>query len=87
MGWLGRAIYSNVVGFLGGVGWALMVARVCQLYPNATASKVVAKFFRIMGQWNWPHPVLLKAIDDGPLQVRVWNPKVSFFYFFEYLFH
>lgn len=24
----------------------------------------------------WPDPVLLKQIEDGPLQVRVWNPKV-----------
>ena len=24
----------------------------------------------------WPQPVLLKQIEDGPLQVRVWNPKV-----------
>ena len=25
---------------------------------------------------SWPQPVLLKQIEDGPLQVRVWNPKV-----------
>jgi poly(A) polymerase len=25
---------------------------------------------------NWPQPVLLKAIEDGPLQVRVWNPRI-----------
>lgn len=29
-----------------------------------------------MYQWQWPQPVLLKAIEDGPLQLRVWNPKV-----------
>jgi poly(A) polymerase len=25
---------------------------------------------------SWPQPVLLKQIEEGPLQVRVWNPKV-----------
>ena len=26
---------------------------------------------------SWPQPVLLKQIEDGPLQVRVWNPKAG----------
>lgn len=72
----GRAIYSNIVGFPGGVAWAMLVARVCQLYPQATGSVIVGKFFRIMTKWAWPQPVLLKPIEDGPLQIKVWNPKV-----------
>ncbi|CAG8236501.1 unnamed protein product [Penicillium salamii] len=71
-----RAIYSNIVGFPGGVAWAMLVARVCQLYPQATGSVIVGKFFRIMNKWNWPQPVLLKQIEDGPLQMKVWNPKI-----------
>ncbi|KAI0751074.1 polymerase [Daedaleopsis nitida] len=69
-----RAIYSNVNGFLGGVAWAMLVARVCQLYPNAVTGAVVSRFFIIMHRWSWPQPVLLKAIEDGPL--RVWNPRL-----------
>ncbi|CAG8799221.1 7244_t:CDS:2, partial [Cetraspora pellucida] len=57
------------------VAWAMLVARICQLYPNAIAGAIVSRFFRIMHQWKWPQPVLLKPIEDGPLQVRVWNPK------------
>ncbi|GAA5878168.1 hypothetical protein JCM3774_004317 [Rhodotorula dairenensis] len=29
-----------------------------------------------MHQWQWPAPVLLKPIEEGPLQVPVWNPKL-----------
>lgn len=55
----------------------MLVARVCQLYPQATGSVIVGKFFRIMNKWAWPQPVLLKTIEDGPLQMKVWNPKVT----------
>lgn len=71
-----RAIYSNVNGFFGGVAWAIVVARVCQLYPNAVAGAIVSRFFVIMHRWSWPQPVLLKQIEDGPLPVKVWNPKL-----------
>lgn len=71
-----RAVYSNVHGFPGGVAWAMLVARICQLYPNAVSATIVGKFFYILTKWNWPQPVLLKPIEDGPLQVRVWNPQI-----------
>lgn len=71
-----RAVYANVFGFPGGVAWAMLVARICQLYPNAVSAVIVEKFFHIYTKWNWPEPVLLKPIEDGPLQVRVWNPRL-----------
>ncbi|GAB0136329.1 hypothetical protein EsDP_00004633 [Epichloe bromicola] len=71
-----RAVYSNIMGFPGGVAWAMLVARVCQLYPKAATSVIVNKFFMVMSQWRWPQPVLLKPIESGPLPVRVWNPKI-----------
>ncbi|KAI3644879.1 hypothetical protein MP228_011043 [Amoeboaphelidium protococcarum] len=71
-----RAVYGNVMGFPGGVAWALCVGRVCQLYPNATASVLVAKFFKIMSSWSWPQPVMLKNIEEGQLHLKVWNPMV-----------
>ena len=74
----GRAVYANVMGFPGGVAWAMMVARICQLYPQASGSIIVVKFFQLMMTWPWPRPVMLKSIEDGPLQVRVWNPQVGY---------
>ncbi|KIR69207.1 poly(A) polymerase [Cryptococcus bacillisporus CA1873] len=74
-----RGIYSNVLGFPGGVAWALLTARICQLYPAAAPATIVGKFFPIYYQWNWPQPVLLKKIDNGPpnMQHSVWNPKLD----------
>ncbi|KNC74434.1 hypothetical protein SARC_13017, partial [Sphaeroforma arctica JP610] len=70
-----RAIYSNAMGFLGGVAWAMMVARVCQLYPNACAATLVSRFFRVYQQWSWPNPVMLCTLQDAGLGFTVWNPK------------
>ncbi|KAJ7730508.1 Poly(A) polymerase, partial [Mycena olivaceomarginata] len=72
-----KAIYSNVNGYLGGVAWAMLVARVCQLYPNAAAGAIVEHFLAAMSKW---HPVLLKQIEDGSLQVRgaaTWEGEVD----------
>ncbi|BGP12806.1 hypothetical protein JCM10213_008067 [Rhodosporidiobolus nylandii] len=71
-----RAVYGNVMGFCGGVAWAMLVARICQLYPKGCVGSIISRFFIIMHQWQWPAPVLLKPIEEGPLQVRVWNPKL-----------
>ena len=48
---VGKGIYSNALGFLGGVSWAMLVARVCQLYPNAVSATLVHKFFLVFSKW------------------------------------
>lgn len=47
-----RGVYSNVVGYLGGVNWAILVAAVVQAYPRAAASALIAKFFKVMISWE-----------------------------------
>ncbi|KAH7722431.1 poly(A) polymerase gamma-like protein [Aphelenchoides avenae] len=76
-----HGIYSNVLGFLGGVSWAILVARTCQLYPNAAPAILLEKFFLVFATWEWPHPVFLKDTDSSPradipfLQDLVWDPR------------
>jgi len=73
-----RGIYSNSLGFLGGVAFAMLTARICQLYPNSAPSTLLSRFFRVYSQWKWPNPILLDKIeDDGPLSKKVWNPRIN----------
>jgi len=72
-----HGIYSNVLGYLGGVSWAMLVARVCQLYPNAAPSTLVQKFYMIYLKWQWPQPVLLKKPEDFGLGFQVWDPRYN----------
>ncbi|KAF2200177.1 Poly(A) polymeras-like protein [Delitschia confertaspora ATCC 74209] len=71
-----RGVYGAVYGFPGGVAWAIMVARICQLYPFACGATIVSKFFHLLMNWCWPTPVLLKHIEEGTMGLKVWNPQI-----------
>jgi poly(A) polymerase len=71
-----RGLYNNAMGYIAGVACALLTARICQLYPNSSAATIVMRFFKIYQQWKWPQPVILKPIEDYPLHLRVWNPRL-----------
>ncbi|CAE8581994.1 unnamed protein product, partial [Polarella glacialis] len=76
-----RGLYSNVLGFYGGITWAILVARVCQLYPYYNGAALVKRFFRLYDRWNWKNPVTLCDIREGSnvpglMAFKIWNPKV-----------
>ncbi|KAK7922198.1 hypothetical protein WMY93_009100 [Mugilogobius chulae] len=71
-----RNIYSNMMGFLGGVSWGILVARICQLYPYATVATLVAKFFKVFSLHQWPVPIVLQNPVEHNLNLPVWNPRV-----------
>lgn len=79
-----RGLYSNVLGFLGGVNFAILVALVCQLYIHACPYILVQKFFSVFSIWRWPNPVLLRSFEDLQLTytdgkyLSVWNPKSNY---------
>ncbi|CAC9696332.1 poly(A) polymerase PAP, putative [Plasmodium sp. DRC-Itaito] len=74
-----RGIYSNILGFLGGISWALLTAKICQLYPNFNVSQLICKFFKVYSIWNWKYPVLLQNIKkyniEGLNNFPVWDPE------------
>lgn len=47
----GKGLYSNPLGYLGGVTWAMLVARICQLYPNLAPAALLHKFFLQFARW------------------------------------
>ncbi|CAD7088765.1 unnamed protein product [Hermetia illucens] len=72
-----HGIYSNALGYFGGVTWAILVARACQLYPNAAPATLVCKFFMVFSKWRWPLPVLLKRPDNIDFGFPIWDPRLN----------
>jgi hypothetical protein len=64
-----RGIYGNACGYPGGVTWSICLARVCQMYPNANAAELVARFFAVYYRWDWRTVVALLPIPGAePMQ-------------------
>ena len=76
-----RGLYSNAMGFFGGITWAILSARICQMYPNMTPLQVVFKFFLVFSRWNWTNPVTLCPITQssevGLMGFKIWNPRLN----------
>jgi poly(A) polymerase len=72
-----RGLYSNKMGFLGGVNFAILAAYICQLYPNLSAAATVHKFFLLFKSWKWPSPVKLTKPYTTHLGLPVWDPLVD----------
>lgn len=74
-----RGIYSNKIGYLGGVNWAILVARVVMMYPRAAPATLMRLFFKTWAEWPWPKPVTLceiqKAASVPGVKQEVWEPK------------
>ena len=73
-----RGIYGNKLGYLGGVNCNILVAFVCQLYPKASPSSLLARFFRVFVNWKWNNPILLTQIKSNPLgeNREVWSKEL-----------
>ena len=77
-----NGIYSNVLGFLGGINWAIMVAYICKEYPKEQPSTLLSIFFKVFATWSWPKPVLLDStIEAGTGTIvkgmKPWDPNTN----------
>lgn len=55
-----RGIYSHTFGYLGGVSYAIMVAKICQDNPLLEVADLVYKFFEVYSEWKWLEAVSIK---------------------------
>ncbi|CDW77806.1 poly polymerase gamma [Stylonychia lemnae] len=55
-----RGIYSNTFGYLGGISYAILVAKICQDHPDLELVDLVHKFFEVYSEWKWFDPVFIK---------------------------
>lgn len=78
-----RGIYGNKLGYLGGVNCNILVAFICQLFPNSGPSSLLFRFFKHYRDWKWPEPIMLNNIQQNPpghlpTEERVvWLPKLN----------
>jgi poly(A) polymerase len=61
-----RGVYSNVMGYLGGVAWAILVANICILCPYLAPNQLLKQFFFCYTHWEWSseNPVTLTEIKN-----------------------
>lgn len=79
-----RGLYSNVLGFLGGVNFAILMVLVNNIYQDSCPVILVQKFFALFSTWRWPTPVMIRRyedlqfLDSDGRYLPVWNPVVNF---------
>jgi poly(A) polymerase len=70
-----RGLYSNKMGYWGGVNINIGVALTIQLYPNACPASLLRKFFLVFKTWRWPQPVMLTKPHDAGYGLAVWSAQ------------
>jgi poly(A) polymerase len=79
-----KGLYGNKMGYLGGINCNLLVAMICQFYPHASPSNLLARFFFVYSRWPWPTPVMLNSIQPHPSffgekdKGDVWSPEEAY---------
>merc|ERR1740128_1626133 len=75
-----NGVYGNILGYLGGASWAILVARSCQEQAKRKdvdhcSREVIFTFFQMYASWNWPAPVFIRQVMDQPHSA--WNPDMN----------
>ena len=72
-----KGIRDNKLGYLGGISWAILVAKICQAFPNYSINRILEKFFELYSDWEWDrHAVMLEELKidlEHPHNESNWN--------------
>ena len=79
-----KGIYSNQMGYLMGISLAILVAKICQMFPNLQPNMLMEKFFDVYAHWDWEStPVLIAEIKQHEnlkkfFDMQWYDPKSTF---------
>jgi len=76
-----RGVYSNVIGYLGGVAWAILTANICIIYPKLAPNKLLYNFFKYYSHWEWnsDNPILITELKNDKNSITFSIPDDLFF--------
>ena len=77
-----HGLYSNVLGYLGGVNWAILVAKICVMHPeDASVPELLHSFMKTYATYDWSMPITLAKLSSKPPTnvpvMPVWNPRTN----------
>lgn len=60
---MNKGIYCQIYGYLGGAALSIMLAKICQLYPNYSPFQLLDRFFFVYANWVWTLPITIEQCD------------------------
>lgn len=72
-----NGVYSNVLGFLGGISWTIMVAYICRKYPQCNEYQLLQHFFSTFSSWNWSESISLyenESVINSVIPMSIFTP-------------
>lgn len=76
-----RGLYGNLIGYLGGVHWLVLFARVCKSNPHEPLIGLLSIFFDTYCSWGWPKPAIFEGTveEDETLLMPIQKPGSNTF--------
>lgn len=72
-----RGLYESLFGYLNGISCAILVARICQIYPNSKPNVLLNSFFTFYSNWKWYNPIQLCNVKDLELGFKIWDRELN----------